>query len=132
MKYLIYFSLVPMIIHVLLMLILDEWGKTNIRVANNILVLHVSLVSTVVIALGLGMIVSFNGFAWTINLLGTECLTHYSQSTTTVSLFTNFTSKDRIPNFFFYFLAFLLVLQGLSILGILAINLLIRLYYRMR
>jgi hypothetical protein len=132
-RYLMYFGLIPLLGHIVIVMMLDLCRKYNLRLTNSLLVAHEALI-------GIGIILT--GYFYDHNnqevkeyatKQGSLCL---KDTLECYQAFLNellkFSDSDGLSSGFTTFMIFLLALQVLCLIGIVFINILILKYYKLK
>ena len=129
-----YFGLLPLLIHVLIVTIMDIFCKYNLRLMNSLMIVHQAIAGIGLIINGImfdsendDIVNKYNGFY-------TNCVINDSATCSDLFYSSFRTQKftNGISSTFTFFMGFILVLQVLCIIGILVVNIVIIKYYKLR
>lgn len=109
-KYLLYFGLIPLIAHTILVFVLDTFCKYNLRLTNSLMIIHESLIGAGIIIAGIAYNSNNDELIARIGRFPSECIINHPQCSDLSSLFSTFSADDGISSGFVTVMCFVLAL----------------------
>jgi hypothetical protein len=131
-QYLMYFGLLPLIAHTVVVFLLDSCGKLNLRLTNSLMIIHEALIGAGIIIAGIAFNTQNDEFEGNINKFASQCLIGGSQCQQLSAPFGTFRVDDGVSPSFVTIMCFILAVEALLLVGVVVLNILMVKYYKLR
>jgi hypothetical protein len=127
-----YFGLLPLIVHIIVVFFIDVCCKHNLRLTNSLMIIHAALLGIAVIVAGIQFNSKNDFIGDTLKDIASECLIDNKDCNTIRNPISKFEGDDNISDGFVTGMNFVLAILVIFVIGIVIINILIIRFNKLR